>query len=53
MMDWLAQYGSELVLVMFFAMFLAFAAWAYAPSNKKRMNDNAAIPLRENINVEP
>ena len=47
-MDWLAQNGSLLVLVMFFALFLGFAFWAYRPSNKSKFQTYGQIPLKEN-----
>ena len=52
MMDWLAHHGSELVLVVFFITFLLFAAWAYVPSNRKKMDDCGKIPLKENYDGE-
>ncbi len=48
MMDWLATHGGTMVLLMFFAMFLMFAVWAFAPGNKKRMEAYGQIPLKEN-----
>ena len=47
MMDWLATQGGLLVLVMFFALFLGVAVWAYRPSGKGQMEDYGNIPLRE------
>jgi cbb3-type cytochrome oxidase subunit 3 len=47
MTEWLAANGSLLVLLVFFAMFLGFAFWAFAPGNKKRMKDYGHIPLKE------
>jgi cbb3-type cytochrome oxidase subunit 3 len=49
MMDWLAVNGSILVLVAFFALFLAFAFWAYAPANRRRMESHGHIPLKEAV----
>jgi cbb3-type cytochrome oxidase subunit 3 len=47
MMDWLATNGGTLVLVVFFAMFLGFAFWAFVPGNKQRMDEYGKIPLKE------
>lgn len=51
MIDWLAQHAGMIGLLLFVTMFLIFAAWAYAPSNKERMKQDAEIPFRENSNV--
>lgn len=50
MMDWIAEHGSIVVLILFFTMFLGFAAWAYRPGNKKRMENYGQIPLKETGN---
>ena len=47
MMDWVAEHGSLLVLITFFALFLGFAVWAYAPANKRKMETYGQIPLQE------
>jgi len=52
MIDWLAIHGALLVLLAFFCVFLAFAAWAYIPKNKDKMNDYGQIPLREKYDGE-
>ncbi|MGB4100768.1 MAG: cbb3-type cytochrome c oxidase subunit 3 [Alphaproteobacteria bacterium] len=46
-MDWLAQHGPVLTTVCFFAGFVGIALWAYFPANKKRLEDQGKIPLRE------
>lgn len=43
----LAQHGPLFSLLLFFSMFLAFAAWAYLPSNKARFESYGRIPLDE------
>jgi len=50
MMDWLADHGSLVILVFFFTLFLAFAFWAYKPTNKAKMDEYGQIPLRETGN---
>lgn len=52
MIDWFLNHNSEVGLMLFFTLFLTFAFWAYAPGNKKRMNNYAHIPLRESNDVE-
>ena len=47
MIDWLADRGGIVVLVVFFTMFLGFAFWAFTPANKNRMNEHGQIPLKE------
>ena len=52
MIDWLNVHGSLLVLLVFFAIFLAFAFWAFLPANKKKMDDYGNIPLKERYDGE-
>ena len=52
MIDWLAEHGKIVVLVVFFVMFLGFAAWAYRPANKGKMEQYGQIPLKETTNGE-
>ena len=52
MIDWLIAHGSMMVLLLFFAIFLGFAFWAYAPRNRMRMDDYGHIPLKEKSNDE-
>jgi cbb3-type cytochrome oxidase subunit 3 len=52
LLNWLAAKGNLVILVMFFAMFLGFALWAYAPTNRKRMKKYGDIPLREAVDGE-
>jgi cbb3-type cytochrome oxidase subunit 3 len=50
MIDWLANHGGMLVLMMFFILFLAFSLWAYLPANKTKMRAYGHIPLKEEDN---
>ena len=50
MMEWLALHGGMAVLVVFFALFLAFAFWAYRPSNRNKLESYGQIPLKESQN---
>lgn len=46
-LPYLAQHGPLLSLLLFFTLFLVFAAWAYLPSNKARFQSYGRIPLEE------
>lgn len=52
MMDWLNNYGSLLVMLAFFAIFLGFAFWAYRPANKRKFESYGHIPLEESRDGE-
>lgn len=47
MMDWLTANASMVVLVLFMAIFLAFAFWAYRPANRAMLKEYGDIPLKE------
>jgi cbb3-type cytochrome oxidase subunit 3 len=36
-----------ILLVLTVVIFLAIAFWAYSPKNRKQMDDNAQIPMRD------
>jgi cytochrome c oxidase cbb3-type subunit 4 len=43
----LAEFAQTWGLLFFFIVFLAIAAYAFWPSNKKKFDDAARSPLRE------
>lgn len=47
MIDWLAQHGPSLATLFFFVTFIGIALWAFAPANKRRMEEDATIPFKE------
>ena len=47
MMDALLHHGPMIALIGFFAGFLGIAIYAYAPANKKKMQQHADIPFKE------
>ena len=47
MMDWLAAHGQVVVLLVFFFFFIGYGVWALWPSNKKKFERYANIPLKE------
>lgn len=48
MMDLLAQHGGTVVLLVFFVIFIGTVVWAFAPSNRNKLEGYARIPLKEN-----
>ena len=42
----LAGYA-EVALILFFAVFLAVAAWIFAPSRRKEMSEASHLPLED------
>lgn len=47
MIDWLIQHAPSIGLLGFFLGFVGVAVWAYLPANKRRIEDHAHIPFRE------
>ncbi len=52
MIGWLAAHGQVLVLFLFLGMFVGFGMWALWPSNGKKFQRYADIPLRESHDGE-
>jgi cbb3-type cytochrome oxidase subunit 3 len=47
MMAWLEMHGGLVVMLVFIAMFLMFAVWAYRPLNRSKLEAYGRIPLEE------
>ena len=47
MMDWLAQHGPMIVMILFMTIFVGAGVWAFRPSNKQRFDRDANIPFEE------
>ncbi len=48
MMDWISQNAGLLGLLFFFGFFVLMALWVYRPGAKRRYQEHARIPLKEN-----
>ncbi len=48
-MSWseLMSHFEGVLLVLMMVIFIGIAVWAYAPRNRKRMDDSAQIPMRD------
>lgn len=46
-MNWLTDHSGTIVTVVFFTLFVIIVIWAYLPSNKKSIQDQAMIPFKE------
>jgi len=49
-MDWLTDNSGMIVTIGFFTGFVSIALWAYMPSNKRNMQEQAMIPFKEQDN---
>nr|CRH06228.1 putative Cytochrome c oxidase, Cbb3-type, subunit Q (ccoQ) [Candidatus Magnetococcus massalia] len=50
--EWVAL-SKEVGLVWFFLTFIAIIAWAYWPSNKKELEDQARVPMDDDDEMNP
>jgi cbb3-type cytochrome oxidase subunit 3 len=46
-MDWLTDHSGVIVTVGFFSAFTVIAIWAYLPSRRRSIQEQAMIPFKE------